>query len=366
MANKVAELYADFRVNFAKATLDVANTALGELRLGTIAEIASLAGLTRMLYNVGDHALKTATHLHMLAATYGINTQQLQHMEKAGLAANVSVDKMESSVLGLQNNLAALNLGQVNAGFLEAAGFFGLGVGPGTSADQMMDQLFKKVPSFVKAHGAMGKAMASTLLSQMGIAPEMMQYIMTGKKTAGGPVIKDPTIEALTKTSESLSGLSFDVQNLGTEAISPLVEILGPISEYLQTIASVAGGVDNLAHPFRTAEGLGAAFMGKVHEMSYVSRDQQKMMAAEHLARHRGQVPFSPVVSASLHPGVVAAMVGAGGRSGGNSHSETNISVYGVEDHKIAGAVKRAAAQAHERTKRDYAMHTAINNPVGQ
>lgn len=366
MANKVAELYADFRINFSKATLDVANTALGELRLGTLAEIASLAGLTRMLFNVGAGALNTATHLHMLAAVYGLNTQGLQNMERAGLAANVSTDKFESSIIGLQNNLAGLNLGQVNAGFLEAAGFFGLGVGPGTSTDEVMDQLRKKVPQFVKAHGAMGKSMASMLLGQMGIDPEMMQYIMTGKKSIAGQNIKDPTIAALTETSNSLGVLSFDVKNLADNSIAPLVDVLGPISGYLETIAGVAGGAENLAHPFRTAEGLWAAAKGLVQASNLITPEQQRQMASEQLARHKGVRPFSPIVSASLHPGVISSMLAPRAPGGGviNQKNETNI--YGVEDRKIAHAVRREATATHERNKRDFAMHTAINNPVGQ
>ncbi|MDD5301503.1 MAG: hypothetical protein PHS14_00225 [Elusimicrobia bacterium] len=363
MPNKVAELYADFKVNFEKATLDVVNTTLGEMRLSTIAEIATLAGLTRALYNLGTSAVATASEYHMLGEVYGINATQLQRMEYAGVAANVGVDKMRASVLGLQQNLAGLNLGQINAGFLEAAGFFGLNVHPGTNSDQMMDQLFKKVPQFVKAHGQMGRAMASSLLGQMGVAPEMLQYILAGKKTGAGTVMRSPEVEALTKVNESLGVLSRNLEFLAYKAIGPLVEELLPISEWFLTSA---GGLSNITHPLRTVEGLAAAFKGRLQATYYETAAEQKLHSADALARHRGVLPLSPYVSSSLHPGVLSSMLAPHQAGGTSIKQETEINVYGVEDHKIAGAVKRAAAQASEKTKRDYAMHTAINNPVGQ
>lgn len=368
MANKVAELYADFRVNFARATLDVANTALGELRLGTLAEIASLAGLTKMLFNAGQGALKTATHLHTLAAVYGFNKTQLQDMERAALAANVSTDKFESSIIGLQQNLAGLNLGQVNAGFLEAAGRFGLNVAPGMDADKMMDQLMKKVPQFLKAHkGAVGQTMASMLLGQMGLDPEMIQYITTGKKAVKGPDIKDPMIESLTKTSEALHVLSFDVRNLSTNYIGPLVNALQPLSGAITTVGDymsrLADGITALAeaerHPLQTAGSAAAGFFGG--HANYITAAQQKQ-SADYLLRLRNAHPLQGFGSFAAQ--TFFGKPGAGG--GGNVHSETNITVQGSADAATVRLMDKKLNDHAQRQKRDNAMFTAVNNPVGQ
>ncbi len=247
MADKVAELYAQFRVDFQRGTLDVLNTTLGELKVGTLAEIATLAGLTHMLFQVGAHATETATHLYMLGKVYGLNTQELQNMARAGLAANVSTEKFEASVLGLQNNLASLNLGQVNDGFLRAAGFFGLHVGPGMSADAVEKQMIKAVPSFVKAHGAMGRSMASVLLSEMGMDPDMLNYFMTGKKGSPGQNITEKNIAALAASSAHMNVLGMDIKNLGANSIAPLVDVLGDISAFTPLGAAGAGSSARLA-----------------------------------------------------------------------------------------------------------------------
>lgn len=352
MANKVAELFADFRVDFQKETLALANMALGELRLGTIAEITTLAGLTRALYNVGVSAVRTASDYHMLGEVYGINANQLQRMEVAGLAANVSVDKMRQSALGLQNNLASLNLGQINSGFLEAAGFLGLNVAPGTTEDQMMAQLFKKVPEFVKAHGAMGRPMAAQLLGQLGMSPEALQYIMAGKRFGAGEVMQDPQIAALTQVNESLGVLSRDIEFLAYDAIGPLIQSILPITQWaVSHIGPVNTGLKAAGH---------IGFDLGTYNLLGLYKDSVNLIRRVHAS----QVASShPVRTAA--PQVVHVVHGPGG-PGGPGHVTYSTHVYGVEDHKIAGAVRRATTQAHERTKRDHAMHTAINNPVGQ
>lgn len=365
MPDKVAELYADFKINFQKATLDVANTALGELRLGTIAEIASLAGLTRMLFSVGEHALKTATHLHMLGKVYGLNTQGLQNMERAGLAANVSTDKMEASILGLQQNLAALNLGRLNDSFLQAAGFFGVRVGAGMSEENLMDQLRKRIPQFVKAHGAMGKSMASLLLADMGMAPEMLQYFLGGKKEKSGQNLTEKNIDALTTTSEALDVVSMDIKNLADKSIAPLVKLLGPISGYLETIAAVAGGAENLAHPFRTAEGLFAAAQGAMNEsMNYHTPDQAKLAAAHQLAMKRNILANSPYVSSSLTPAVASSMLSAGGKTAGDFNSETTVHIHGSADNQTVKRMTTALKTRDSKAQSDYAGAAAHYNPV--
>ncbi len=356
MPNKVAELYADFRVDFQQATLDVVNTTLGELRLSTLAEIGSLAGLTAALVKLGTSAVSTASNYHMLAQVYGLNTTSLQRMEVAGLAANVSIDKMQQSAVGLQQNLAGLNLGQINQGFLEAAGFFGLNVRPGTTEDDMMKQLFKKVPQFVKAHGPMGKAMASSLLGQMGVAPEMLQYIMAGKQFGAGATMNNPQIEALTKVNESLGELSRNLTFLAYGAIAPLVETLLPISQWMLAHTNAA----HVHETVQAGKNVRDLLYGALH---YESAQTQRMEAAQQLNMHKSALArivgsAAPRLAPSSTP---AAAVAAPGSSGKH---ETNIHVYGVEDHKIAKVVERAAKNAHEKTKRDNAMHTAINNSV--
>jgi uncharacterized coiled-coil protein SlyX len=353
MANRVAELYAEFRVSFQKATLDVLNTTLGELRIGTLAEIASLAGLTKMLFNVGSNAIRTATHLHMLGAVYGLNTQKLQNMERAGLAANVSTDKMEASIRGLQDNLAALNLGRVSDSFLQAAGFFGVRVGPGTSEDDLMEQLRKNVPQFIKAHGAMGKDMAAVLLQDMGVSPEMIQSFTKGKKEILGQNITDKNIEKLTKASEMMNVASLNISNLSSNIVAPIVSAIGTASGYLSTIADFYVHAEQLTNPLAAGEAWAKYAMGGMQSLSYISPTEAKAKANEALFNKH-----YPVQSKFFPPW----LSGAGTYSEGKKFDityKTTVNTYGVEDEKIAKTTARSVRNSHETNTRNFA--SAIN-----
>lgn len=366
MPSKIAELYADFRVNVERATLDVLNTTLGELRLSTIAEVTSLAGLTKVLFNVGRGALDTATNFHALAEVYGINTQQLQRMEIAGLAANVSVDKIQQSVVGLQQNLAGLQLGQINQGFLQAAGFLGVRIGPQSDEQDVMKQLFKTVPQFVKNHGKLGRAMASTLLGQLGVAPEALQYILAGKEYKAGPTLQDKEIQHLTDVSEKLAVLARDIEYLSYNAIEPLIDAVNtlatPITSAVNWLTQNAGLAGNLAHPIKTAEAAASYVGGLVQSGRYQTDAAARAMAERLKYQHE-----HPLLSAFQRPSQqdFAAGVEQARRMFVQPHQETHIVVNGVEDQKIAHAVRRAAEKAHETQRRDYAMNAAINNAPG-
>jgi hypothetical protein len=87
------------------------------------------------------------------------------------------------------------------------------------------------------------------------------------------------------------------------------------------------------------------------------------------LAAKQGKVNLlgaAPHLAAETSGTLIARMMLGKSNPGVHIHTKVEQNVYGVEDDKIGGAVKRATTQALERQKRDYAMHTATNNPVGQ
>jgi hypothetical protein len=365
MAEKTAELYADFSLNFAKGDFDAAATSIGSIVSEAMGGVGVFGQFARGLLDIGMAAVKTATHFHELGQVYGLNTQNLQRMEIAGLQANVSMDKIEQSAVGLQNQLAELSLGHVNRDFLESAARLGVAVAPGMDQQQVMDQLFKKVPDFVKSHGKMGRAMATALLGRMSIAPEMMQQIMGGKEFGKGPTMKDKNIESMTRVSENLHVLSRNIQYLSYNAIAPLVKALIPITNWLM---NKAGGVANLKdlkeHPLQSLGKIGSWITSVASEkMNYVTKDQARKLAQERLGGSAHAGIGATLLSMSAR-GVARA---ASAASGAVSHNnETHISIHGVEDHKIAKAVQHAVRGVHEKQKRDFAMQSALSNPAGQ
>ena len=357
MANKVAELFAEFRIAFNKGTLDIVNTTFGELRIGTLAEIASLAGLTKMLFSVGEHAVKTASHLHMLGKAYGLNTTLLQDMTRAGLAANVSASDMEAGITSLQSTLADLNLGQISEGFLQAAGFFGLRVGPGMTQKDIENQMMKLVPQFIKMHGGgeQATAMAGNLIERMGMPRSMLQYFMGGKVAQPGKDVNERLIDSLTKTSNRLQTLSYDISNLSINYIEPLVDSLIPIGQAAAEWASQFGtGITASAKVMKTPGGpvddlIGAA----MSPLTYMSQSDAKAKEREYLFSKR-----YPVQSKFFPPWLTGSRTYSEGEKV-DFNSKTTVNFYGVEDQKIAKTAGQAVKNANETHTRNFA--SAIN-----
>ncbi len=253
---KLSEFFVELGVKANTVTLDLFKTKMSDLTVASVGELYTLGRLAIALKNFGEEGLKTAQKYSALSAVYGVNIQFLQKMERAGLAFNVTTQQTQASITGLQGNLAAMMLGQGSSGFQRSLGWFGVGWKPGETAEQMMPELEKAVPRFVKAHGALGAAMASNLLGQMGMAPEMIQELIKGpsaiRKAGQGATIADKTISAETNLANKLELLSRNSHILLTDGIAKLIGPVSKIADFLTNVESTLGG--------KTAKGTGEAY----------------------------------------------------------------------------------------------------------
>jgi hypothetical protein len=261
---KIAELFAEFRIKFSDTSLKILNTTMSELKLGTLAEVFAIDQLTKRVISIGKEALQTASHFHILSDAYGINTTWLQRMQNAGLNYNVSAQQTEQTILSLQQNLAALRIGQGSASFMQAAGFFGVNLGSITSAKKLYEELQEKVPEFVKNRGKFGKAEASLLLQRMGIPVEEMQRLLGDKVTHGGSdinIMHHRQIEALTKLNSNIDILNKNAHFLAYDAIGNLVASL-------KVTNNILGDISNLftiiGHPTDSLKAIGNIAWGNL------------------------------------------------------------------------------------------------------
>ena len=269
---KIAELFVELGVKAKTSVLELFKTKLGELRVGTIAEIVSLEKLSQVLFDLGKQSLETAVHYKYLSEAFGINSQWLQKMEYAGQKFNVSVQQTDESIQGLQQNLAAFMIGQGSMGFLRAAGWFGVNFRPGMTAKDLLPQLAEKVPEFIKRHGALGAAEASLLLSQMGVDPAMIQELIHGPKALHvgdkAKIITDKNIAAMAALSANISITNQEVHYLAYDAIGKLIAVLQPFTESVANTIMGAAGFESkagivLGHPW---ESFKHAFFGNPDE----------------------------------------------------------------------------------------------------
>jgi hypothetical protein len=269
---KIAELFADFKVKFSDTALRIANTALSELKLGTIAEAFAIDTLVRGFINLGSQAMSTSSHLHILSDAYGINTTWLQKMENAGFSYNVSAKQTEQTVVSLQRNLAAFRIGQGSSSFMQSAGFFGINLSQATSAKNLLEQLRSEVPEFIKKRGPLGKSEASLLLEGFGIPVEEIQRLIGDKVTKKGgaslPVLTQEQIRRMTTLNSDMNILSRNVHYLAYTSISNLTKTITALDA---TIGDINNLFTVIAHPEDSLKGLWGIIKGLSYNPSGAS-----------------------------------------------------------------------------------------------
>lgn len=143
---------------------EVAKT-IADLPLDAAAAIAGLAGISFELSHMAEEALKTAIGFQMFSSETGLSWQELQKWQIVAEQANVSAESVASSVSALQRNLAEIRLGRGNI-----APFQMLGINPNQDAFAVINQLRSRIKG-------LNPAMATNMISQMGLSPDMMHVL---------------------------------------------------------------------------------------------------------------------------------------------------------------------------------------------
>ena len=154
-------------------TLKEVAQKIADLPIDAAAAIAGLAGVSFELSHMAEEALKTAVSFQMFSAETGLSWQELQKWQIVAEQANVSAESVASSIGALQRNLAEIRLGRGNI-----APFQMLGISPNQDAFGVIEQLRKRIRG-------LNPAMATNLISQMGLSPDMMHVLqLTDKQFA--------------------------------------------------------------------------------------------------------------------------------------------------------------------------------------
>lgn len=140
---------------------------VGNLPVDAAAAIAGMAGISLELGKMAQEAMATSVAFQAFSNQTGLSWQQLQRWQIVAEQANVSTESVASSVTTLERNLAEIRLGRGNIAPFQ---MLGIGVGPGTNAFAVLDQLRQKIRG-------LNPATATNMITQMGLSPEMMNVL---------------------------------------------------------------------------------------------------------------------------------------------------------------------------------------------
>ena len=151
-------------------TLKEVGKAIADLPIDAAAAIAGMAGISFELSKMAEEAMRTAVSFQMFSSETGLSWQELQKWQIVAEQANVSAESVSSSISALQRNLAEIRLGRGNI-----APFQMLGINPNQDAFGVIRQLRNRIKG-------LNPAMATNLVSQMGLSPDMMHVLQLTDK----------------------------------------------------------------------------------------------------------------------------------------------------------------------------------------
>ncbi len=147
-------------------TLKEIGKTIANLPVDAAAAIAGMAGISLELSKMADQAIHTAVAFKSFGNQTGLSWKELQKWQIVAEQANVSTDAVASSVEALERNIQEIRIGRGNI-----APFQMLGINPvGQNAFQVIEQLRTRTKGI-------NPAMATNLIAQMGLSPEMMNVL---------------------------------------------------------------------------------------------------------------------------------------------------------------------------------------------
>ncbi len=179
---------------------------LGDMHIGTLANISSVAALAAELVNLGNEAISASIGFQKFTNQTGLSWVELQKWQIVGEQANVSAETIAGSLTALQKNLAEIRLGRGNI-----APFQMLGIGVNGSAFDVLDQLRSKIKG-------LDAATATNLMEQMGINGDMINVLKLSN-------------EEFAKLSHTVGGLTKDQEQQFLRTKQAVVQ-LGQVFKY--------------------------------------------------------------------------------------------------------------------------------------
>jgi hypothetical protein len=253
---KLGEFFLELGVHGgdkAVATIRDLVKGIGNLPVEAASAIVAIAGIEYKLAELTKTAFDTAVSLQHFTDQTGLSGQELQSWQGAAEQANVSADAFQSSVSALEKNLSAIRMGQGNI-----APFQMFGIGVNQNAFGVLSQLREKIKG-------MNPAMATNLISQMGISPEMISLLKTSNtefdhmiKSYHGLSREQETTflnakKALVEFNQKIRQTAFDHIEVFIRALEKLFGYFGKFQSELPVILGVLGAIAAAFYPWTAA-----------------------------------------------------------------------------------------------------------------
>jgi hypothetical protein len=233
----IGEFFVTLGVDAETLKLKDFVSSIGEIPLKAVAGIAALAGISLALRDVIGDAMDAAVAFGAFEAQTGLSSQELQTWQRVALQANVSAEAVTSSVSALQRQLVDIRMGKGNISPFQI-----LGIDLRQDAFKVIEQLRERVKG-------MDRGTATSLISQMGLTPDMMQVLTLSDekfKAFSNTVVgmSPQQIKAFQTLKLELTKLKMELHDLMFRTIGTLLPFLQEfIHRILPALAHFLGNV---------------------------------------------------------------------------------------------------------------------------
>ncbi len=205
--------------------------SIGEVPVTVAAAISSLAGMSMGFLDLTRDTLSLSNNLSMFRAETGLSTQELQRWQAVAKQVGMSNETVTQSILGINNALAQIRLGHGEA--LLPLGRLGVDA-RGKNAFQILEEIGKNSQK-------MSPNVATALMGQLGISPEMMRIFSLGpgqfsKMASVAPLINEEEMRSMQNLQAALAHFSMTIEK-------EFVPVLKEIEPYLSTMAELMGAL---------------------------------------------------------------------------------------------------------------------------
>jgi hypothetical protein len=226
---KVGELFVELGIH---SDMQKLNEFVSGMQRGVIESasfIAGLVGISMTLKDIVMGAIDTAASMRTFRNTTGLSTIELQKWQMAGEKVGIKAETMQANIESLNKTLNDVKYGKA-----PPEGFMFLGLKTSLNAFQTMLSIREKIEG-------MDKTRATSLLSSMGISPEMMNLLLLSdsKFKAAFPrsdelamtqlqeEMMNKMIGDLTSLKQEWDNLTRDLLTITLPALISFVKLLG-------------------------------------------------------------------------------------------------------------------------------------------
>ena len=207
------------------------SSAVGAIPVKAVAAIAAITAITSAIIKFTTNSLELSNNLEMFRSQTGLSTDELQRWSAVAQQVGVSGDAVDSSIMGIQNAIAQLSMGQ-GGGALQPFGRLGI---KDLSPDRDAFDILKEIG---QNKNKLSRAQMIATIGDLGVKADMMRIFDTGSRF-NSMAANLPRMSA--QDSRAMQDLQVELARFNVIVSKAFIPVLTEITPYMGDLAKAIG-----------------------------------------------------------------------------------------------------------------------------